>query len=152
MDFNKNTVLIQNICLVQIRSVDDVIDIPALKTVYATLSKISLTGNSKNTNAGILTSKRLTLTYPGISTTDFNKFQSLVRGAYQVYVKTTENDIYEVASVPFFMTCTTSFDNFNNHQLVFSSNSPEPIKFIENQEPIGILIDGFNYDLDFNLS
>ena len=152
MEFYKNLILLQHICLVQIRSVDAVLDIPSLKNLYATPSKINLTGSYKQTDSGVIISKKLTLSYPGISPTDFDKFQNLTNGAFQIYVKTTTNDIYEVATQQFFMECSATFNIETGHQLTFSNTSPIPIKYIENQPNNGIAVLGFDYDLNFNLS
>ncbi|MFI1771012.1 hypothetical protein [Thalassobellus citreus] len=152
MEFNKNNSLIQDICLVQIKSIDDVVSIPNLTTIYHTPSKITYKQSSKVTDAGVLITKTLSLSYPGLSTTDFEKFNDLLRGVYQVYVKTTTHDIYEVASNKFFMQCSSSFDIKKGHTLVFKNASPVPVKFHDNQTAEGINIDGFDYHLDFNLS
>lgn len=152
MEFNKNTELIQNICLVQIRSIDDVVNIPNLTTIYHTPSSISLTGSTKNTESGSLITKKLSLSFPGLSTTDFSKFHSLVKGAYQVFVKTTTNDIYEIASEQYFMTCSTRFNINRGHTLSFEADSFIPYKYRDNQPTPGINIDGFDYELDFYLS
>ena len=152
MDFNKNQELIQNICLVQLKSVDAVVDLNELTQIYFTPSKIKLTGTTKHTESGVLVTKRLRLNYPGISATDFNKFHNLTRGAFQVFIKTTENNIYEIASDAFFMTCSIVLDNLKHHVLNFYNSSPIPIKFIDNQPESGINTDGFDYDFKFYLS
>lgn len=152
MSFEKNTEFIHNICLVQIKSIDDVVDIPSLSTIYHTPSSIRFTGSTKKTNSGPITTSRLSLNYPGLSNSDFNKFKNLVRGAYQVYIKTSSNDIYEIASEDYFMTCSTSWNLRKGHVLNFESKSFIEPKYRGNQSSDGINIDGFDYELDFYLS
>lgn len=152
MEFSKNTILIENICLVQIRSVDGIVNIPNLNTVYHTPSKVSLQKNSKNTPSGVLHNKRLNIYYPGLSSTDFDKFNDLLRGVYQVYVKLDNYDIYEVSSNEFPMECNTSYNLTRGHNIQFTSSSPIPIKYRDNQPVEGINIDGFDYDFDFYVS
>jgi len=152
MEFNKNANLVLDVCLVQIKSVDQTVDITQLTTVYHTPSKITYTGSTKNTPNGVLNDKRLTLNYPGLSSEDFDKFYDLVRGVYQVYIKTTTNDVYEVASDRFFMECSTTFNIKTGHSLVFKTQSSIPVKFRENQPADGINISGFDYDFNFYVS
>ena len=152
MEFTKNDTLINTICLVQIKSIDAVVEIPALTTIYHTPSKISFSISNKQNAAGVLINKKLSLAFPGLSTEDFTKFSNLVRGAFQVFIKTTSNDIYEVASQAFFMSCSTSFNLNSGHTLNFESSSPIAVKFRDNQTQEGINIDGFDYEFDFYLS
>ena len=152
MQFDKNSDLIHNICLVQIKSIDDTVDLSTLTSIYHSPSSINLTKNSNNTPNGILHKKNLNLFYPGISNDVFDRFNELVRGAYQVYIKTDNNDIYEVASTFFPMDCKTNYNITNGHSITFESSSPIPIKYIDNQPGEGINISGFDYELDFYLS
>lgn len=152
MEFSKNGTLLETICLVQIKSVDGVADIPSLTTIYHTPSKIQYNQSTNHSENGILVNKTLTLSYPGLSTSDFDKFNSLTRGAFQVYIKTSENNIYEVASEYFFMKPTTSFTMGQGWQLQFKSTSPIAVKYRDNQPTEGINIDGFDYDFDFYVS
>lgn len=152
MQFNRNSSLVNNICLVQIKSVDAVVSIPSLTTMYHTPSKITYTQNSKAGDDGVLIKKKLSLYYPGLSDTDFEKFNSLCRGAYQVYVKTDKNEVYELASDYFFMTCSTSFNMQTGWQVNFEHDSSIPVKYRGIQELDGITTDGFDYDFDFYLS
>lgn len=152
MELLKNEALINDICLVQIKSIDDVIDIPELTTIYHTPSKITYKESSKYTDAGVLITKKLTLSYPGLSNLDFSKFNSLLRGAFQIFVKTNTNDIYEISSANFFMQASTTFDFKSGHSIVFSNKTPIPVKFRETQEDTGITIDGFDYNFDFYIA
>lgn len=152
MTFDKNSELILNVCLLQIRSVDDVVNIPALQTIYHTPSKITLTNQSENTESGGLHKKRITLNYPGLSSLDFDNFNSLIKGNYQAFVKLDNNDIYEVASSFFPLECATTFDIKEGHALIFSGGSPFPIKYRDNQSDPGINVSGFDYTFDFYVS
>jgi len=152
MSFIKNETLINNICLVQIKSVDNTIDLPQLTTVYHTPSKITYTQNTKLKRSGSEIKKTLSLFYPGLSTLDFDKFNNLTKGAYQVYIKLDNNDIYEVASDYAFMVCATSFNIKTGHKLTFTTTTSIPIKFRDTQPEEGINIDGFDYNFDFYLS
>ncbi|WP_422105560.1 hypothetical protein [Winogradskyella sp.] len=151
MVFNKNGNLITNICLVQIKSVNNNVDISNLTTVYHTPSKITLTNSSSTTESGVLHRKRLSLSYPGLSESDFEKFNDLVAGEYQIMIKTEDNEVYELSSVELPLPCTTSYST-NGHQIVFSGSSPIPYKYRGAQTDDGINIDGFNYDFNFYLS
>ncbi|MFC0605913.1 hypothetical protein [Winogradskyella pulchriflava] len=150
MELSKNTDLFNAICLVQIKSVTDIVDIPDLQTIYHTPSKISFTINSSPNESGVLHRKRLTLNYPGLSTADFNKFHKLLHGEYQVFIKLDNNDIYEVASITQPLELASTYNQ--HHSLVFSGSSPIPVKYRDNQPGTGIEIDGFNYDFNFYLS
>jgi hypothetical protein len=150
MEFNKNKNTITNICLVQIKSISDNVDLPNLTTIYHTPSKISLTNSSSTTIAGVLHRKRLTLNYPGLSDTDFEKLHDLVGGEYQIMVKTQDHKVYEIASIDLPLQCTTSYNN--SHQIVFYGSSPIPFKYRDTQPGDGIVIDGFNYEFNFYLN
>lgn len=152
MEFLKNDILVETICLVQIKSVDNVVDLSALTTLYHTPSKITYSQTTSQSSDGVLIKKTLSLTYPGLSTSDFDKFTSLTRGAFQVFIKTTTNNIYEIASNTFFMGASTSFNMNNNWQLQFKCSSPISVKYIDNQPTDGINVDGFDYELDFYVS
>lgn len=152
MVLDKNTQVIHNVCLVQIKSADATIDLSELTTIYHTPSKITLSLSSAPTDNGTLHKKMLALNFPGLSTTDFNKFNEIVRGAFQVMVKLTTNDIYELASINFPMTCSIAFDINTGFRLLFQSDSQIPFKFRANQPEEGITTDGFNYDFNFYLS
>ncbi|TXE18603.1 hypothetical protein ES692_06050 [Psychroserpens burtonensis] len=159
MEFLKNQSLINNICQVQIKSVLNVIDIPSYSNnaavasfidFYSSPSKITLSNRSRLTDNGPLHNKTLSLSYPGLSTTDFETFSKLIKGEYLVLVKLNNNDIYEITSKHYPMSCTTSYRD--GHIINFSNESPIPIKFRENQSSTGIESSGFNYDFNFYLS
>lgn len=151
MEFLKNDDLLNNICLVQIKSADHVVDISDFIDLYSTPSKITCTNTSKLDAAGALHTKNLQLSYPGLSATDFNKFDALIKGNYQVLIKLYNNDIYELASLQIPMACSTSYSAGSGHALNFSVTSPMTIKYRDNQAGDGISVDGFNYDFNFNL-
>lgn len=157
MEFAKNSNLIVNICNVYIRSTDAVVNLPELQAVYHTPSKISYTSNGTATENGNLHTKTLRLTYPGLSTLDFDKFNTLIKGVYQVYVALNTGEVYEVASTQFPMQCRTEYTIQSGHQLLFTSTAPFSIAYIDTVAPIPgqvatPLDQMFNYDFDFNLA
>ena len=153
MVFNKNTDLFQNICLVQIRSIDNVVDLSSLTTIYHTPSKIQYGVSSGRTDAGNSHRKTLTLSYPGLSDEDFSKFDKLLRGAYNVFIKLENGDVYEVATVEFPMEVTTTYNINSGHQLRFTSTGPLPAKFLGNQlEYPEIELEHFDYFFDFEVA
>lgn len=147
----KNENLILNICRVFIRSVDNVVDIPSLQTVYHTPSRISMSLNGSMTANGALVNKRIGLSYPGLAPDDFQKFNKLSKGMYQVYIELDNGETYEVASTQFPMSCDTSFDIGRGHELVFSSTAPADVRYLGTNES-GVLEEMFDYDFDFNLA
>lgn len=154
MELGKNSQLISNICQVLIRSIDDTSDIPALQAIYYTPSKIQYSKSGRRTEAGNLYTQTLSLSYPGLSQLDFSKFDEILRGAYQVYLKLDNGEYYEVAPDYFPMQVETQYNLPDGHQLRFFSTSPYGIRYVateteENPDPLGIL---FNYELDFNLA
>lgn len=151
MEFLKNTILVEDICLVQIQSADAVISIPDLTTIYHTPSKITLTGSNRMTENGVLTDQRLSLVYPGLSDEDFTKFHDMVRGVYQVFIKTMNNDVYELSSTRFFMECENTFNIRTGQSLTFKNSTPIPAKYRGNYAGEGINVGGFDYDFDFYL-
>ena len=152
MVFDKNSETLHNICLVQIKSADASVDIPELTAVYHTPSKIRFSNSSKNDDNGIIHRKSLSLFYPGLSSVDFEKFNDLVRGVYQIMVKLKNDDIYELSPFKFPMECKTDFTYQEGHVLLFTSDSPITVKYRGNQPIEGIDEDGFNYTFDFYLS
>lgn len=153
MVFNKNTDLFQNICLVQIRSIDHVVDLSSLTTIYHTPSKIQYGVSSGRTDAGNSHKKTLTLSYPGLSTEDFSKFDQLIRGAYNVYIKLENDDVYEIATVEFPMEVDTTYNINTGHQLRFTSTGPVRPKFLGNQaEKPEIELEHFDYFFDFKVA
>ena len=151
MEFSKNSELVTNICTVQIKSVNTVVDLSDLTTLYHTPSSIRLSNSGSLTVDGPLHKRTLSLKFPGLSTTDFSKFATLLKGQYQILVKLTNGDIYEIASNYYPMSLTTAF-GFTAHQLSFSGSHPFGIKYRGNQPEDGITIDGFNYDFNFYLN
>ena len=127
-------------------------DIPELTPVYHTPSKISLSKGIQLTEQGVLNKKRMSFTYPGLSQEDFDKFNDLARGVYQLFFKLDNNDIYEFTAKNFPAECNMSFNLESGHQLVFTSDSPFPFKYVDTQTGPGIVLGGFNYDFDFYLS
>lgn len=152
MDFLKNSDLHNSICLVQIRSVDTTVNIPDLTTIYHTPSKINFNYSSSTTASGVLHKRTLSLSYPGLSTVDFDKFNDLTRGVYQIYLKMDNGDIYEFSPAQIPSGCSINYNLKTGHELRFTSNAPIPIKFRENQPDDGINVSGFDYDFDFYLS
>lgn len=150
MDFQKNETLILNICHVQIKSISEAVSIPDFKDIYSTPSKITLSKSSSLSDDGVVHKKQLTLSYPGLSSADFDKFNELIKGEYIILAKTDTGDIYQLCTERYPMQCNTRFSN--NHTINFTGDSPINIKFIENQEGIGIDSDGFQYDFNFFLS
>lgn len=154
MELEKNDSLVLNICKVLIRSTDDVVDIPSLQKIYHTPSMISFTKSTTETADGTLINKNLRLSYPGLSESDFSKFNKLTKGVYQVYIELEDGKVFEVASSQLPMSCSTSFDISRGHELVLSSTSPEELIYlgsnVPGEEPIAEQ-KVFNYDFDFNL-
>ncbi|UOY07736.1 hypothetical protein L0P88_04095 [Muricauda sp. SCSIO 64092] len=154
MVLEKNSELIINIYKVMIRSTDLAADLPSLQTIYHTPSKIGFTSRGENTRHGNLYTKTLRLSYPGLSTLDFENFNELLRGTYQVYLELEGGEIYEVATSQFPMECTTDFGMDSGHQVVFSSTSPYSFSYvttvIPGQSPP--LEEIFDFDFDFNLA
>ncbi|WP_044403387.1 hypothetical protein [Lacinutrix sp. Hel_I_90] len=151
MEFNKNSELLQRICLAQIKSVDATVSIPEFLQIFSTPSKITFRNRTSLSPSGVMHTKQLSLFYPGLSDQDFNKFHELVKGNYQVLVKLNNNAIYEIASLQIPMECNTSFTLGDGHALTFESTSPIAVKYRDTQETDGITVDGFNYDFNFYL-
>lgn len=151
MELLKNSELIQNICQVQIKSVDQTVLIPNFTTVYSTPSKIMLTNSSDLQDSGVLHNKRLSLVYPGLSKEDFANFNDLVRGHYKVIVRLANTAVYEIASEHFPMGCRASYNSASGHALIFENKSPVTFKYLGNQQGYGIATDGFTYDFNFYL-
>lgn len=158
MVLEKNTAIINTICQVRIRSTDNVVDIPSLSQVYHTPSKIRYSASSSRTKNGNLHRKTLRLTYPGLSQEDFKKFDALIKGVYQVLVRMQNNEVYELASTQFPMSCTSSFNLEGGHDLTFNVSAPLDMKYlgVDESDLTGksgsFLVDQFNYDFDFNLA
>ena len=161
MEFEKNADLILNICQVLVRSVDDVVELPSLTKVYHTPSKITYSSRGQNGPNGNLYTKNLRLTYPGFANGDFEKFDALIKGIYQVYIVLENGEYHEVATDRFPMTCSTDFSVALGHELVFSSTAPVGMNYLTTVDPGesipgGIIPDEisemFDYDLDFNLA
>lgn len=155
MVLEKNENLVLNICKVWIRSKDLTVDIPQLQKVYHTPSQITFISGNTNTPNGNLVNKTLRLSYPGLSSTDFQKMYQLARGVYQVYCELAKGDVFELASTMFPMSCDTTFDINRGHELVFSSRSPEEARFLYTSDS-GNTTPGqeelFDYDFDFDLA
>lgn len=150
MDLSRNTKLITNICLVQIKSVHGVADVSAFQDIYSTPSKIILRIATRNTDDGVLHNKNLSLSYPGLSSDDFQNFESLTGDQFQILYKLHNNDIYQLSSEHQPLNLNVNYSN--NHTLIFTGSSFLPVKYRANQPNDGINIDGFNYDLNFFLS
>ncbi|MEX0274297.1 MAG: hypothetical protein AB3N16_07965 [Flavobacteriaceae bacterium] len=153
----KNHHIINTICKVRIRSVDKVVALPSLATLYHTPSKIRLSIRSKRTANGNLHNKSLRLTYPGLSQTDFAQFDALIKGVYQVMVQLENGEVHELASSQFPMTVSSSFNMDGGHELTFSVSAPLSITFIGTDSgnlagKPGLLDEQFDYDFDFNLA
>ena len=157
MELSKNPQLITNICKVQIRSTDAVVSLPTLSDIYHTPSKIQYSISSKRTKNGPLHTKTLRLSYPGLSETDFIKFDELLRGVYQVFIKLQDNKVYEVSNTRYPMSCSTSYNIRSGHEVVFNTTAPLSIKYIGIDDSgltgkPGILEEQFDYYFDFNLA
>lgn len=155
MVLEKNDNLVLNICKVLIRSTDQIVDVPTLQRIYHTPSLITYFSNGSNTVNGNLFDKNINLSYPGLGATDFEKFNNLIKGTFQVYMELENGEIYEVATTRFPMSCSSGFDINRGHQLVFASRAPEPIKYIATNLPGDgpiVLEEMFDYDFDFNLA
>ena len=157
MLLEKNSQLINRICKVQIRSVDGVVDIPTLADIYHTPSSIQYTISSSRTKNGPLHTKTLRLGYPGLSEDDFSKFDTLLRGVYQVMVKLQDNKVYEVSNSRYPMSCSTSYNIGTGHEVVFTVASPLNITYIGVDDSgitgkPGIFDEQFDYYFDFNLA
>lgn len=157
MELLKNSTIITNVCKVRIRSIDDVVNMPTLTDVYYTPSKIRYTVSGSRTPQGNLHNRSLQLSYPGLSTEDFQKFDELLRGVYQIFVQLTNYEVYELSSTLFPMECSTRFDIKEGHQLVFSNSSPFNQRFIgvDDGDISGkppLFDEQFDYDFDFNLA
>ncbi|QQV89973.1 hypothetical protein M1M27_gp29 [Cellulophaga phage Ingeline_1] len=151
MVLDKNSNLIVTPKRVQIKSVDQVVSVPILSTFYSTPSKIQYTISSAQTQQGNLHTKKLQIHYPGLSTEDFKKFSSLIRGVYQVFIKLHNNEVYEIATPNFPMVCSSSFNLKTGHQLNFSVVSPKEVSFLGIEEDSEIL-EKFDWDFNFNLT
>lgn len=152
MDFSKNEDLLTNICMVQIRSVHDLVSIPEFEKVYHTPSSITSSVSSSLKSEGTLHKVRLKLKFPGLSQEDFSKFHKLLVDEYQILIKLDNNDVYEVGSVIYPNKITTSYSK-KGHQLNFSTSTPlKPLSFRGNFPEEGINVDGFNYNFDFYLN
>ena len=152
MVLEKNAHIILNICKVQIRSTDNVVYIPTLSPIYHTPSKIQYTANISHTAHGNLHNKTLRLSYPGLSQTDFTKFDELAKGRFQIFVTLDNKDVYEIASERYPMDCTISFSLDNGWQLVFNVNAPLNITYIGTDTGKPGMPEQFDYDFDFNLA
>ncbi|UOB16601.1 hypothetical protein [Abyssalbus ytuae] len=153
MELGKNTSLFQNICLVQIRSVDDTVDLSSLTSIYHTPSKIRHNISYSHNDSGNLNRQTLTISYPGLSTSDFSQFNQLSRGVYNVFIKLDNGDVYMISPLEFPMELNTSYDKDSGHQLNFTNSSPVIPVFINNQsENDGIILDQFDYTFDFKVA
>ena len=157
MQLEKNTELINNICKVQIRSTDGVVDLPSLSSIYFTPSKIQYSISSSRNKNGTLHNKTLRLSYPGLEEDDFSNFDTLVRGVYQIYIQLQNGKVYEISNTRYPMSCSTSFSVTSGHEIVFSVSAPMNIKYIGVDDSgitgkPGLLDEQFDYDLDFNLA
>lgn len=157
MSFEKNAELINTICQVQVRSVDNAVTVPVLSEIYHTPSKIRYSINSRRTDHGNLHTRTLRMTYPGLSEADFENFDSLLRGVYQVFVKLQNQKVYELSNTRYPMSCSSSFDLRTGHQLVFTNRSPFTINYVGDDTPDNsgkgpVFDEFFDYTFDFNLA
>lgn len=145
----KNTNLINDICEVSLQSVTGTA-FPNLAAIYTTLSKIRWRWNDTKTANGILYKNSLELNYPGLSIEQFNELDDLIRGLYQVRVKTETGDLYDIGWADCPMEAEVDFNN-GQTKIVFSQDAIEPVKYVgteaDPQEELG-----FPYTLTFTLS
>ena len=145
----KNNNLIINICEVQIRSSWGVL-FPDLAAIYSSLSKISWSSDSDSTDQGLIYKNKLRLSYPGLNQNQFEDLDKLLKGLFELQVKTDSGEIYELAGSQNPMSVDLAFNN-GKSEISFSHRAIEPIKYIgmagAEQEPLG-----FPYTLTFTLS
>lgn len=145
----KNNNLIINICEVKIRSTHGAA-FPELAAIYSSLSRIGWDSSSSTLDGGSLYKNKLSLTYPGLSSAQFNELDALIRGLYEIQVKTSEGEIYGLAGLDNPMSAEMDF-NDGKTKIKFEHSAIEPIQYLGNQSEANPQI-GFPYDFTFTLS
>ncbi|TQI72260.1 hypothetical protein JM79_3217 [Gramella sp. Hel_I_59] len=145
----KNNNTIEDICEVSLKSVWGN-TFPDLAAIYTTLSKIQWKSRSRQTPNGSIYDNTLELSYPGLNDKQFKELDDLIRGMYQVRVRTEKDQYYDLAWEDCPMAASISFNN-GRTEITFSQKAIEPIKYIgAAADPVEEL--GFPYTLTFTLS
>lgn len=158
MDFAKNSTLFHKICSCYIRGIDGLVDIKEITYLYNTPSSIRATDNSRYTKSGRQHNRSVSLRFPGISDSDFSKFDQMLSDRYQLIVRLDNGQLYELFSAQFPATLTTSYSMSSGHQLTFAGVSPFPIAYSTTDAipdtTTGVPDDdtGFDYFFDFNVT
>ncbi|ANW96730.1 hypothetical protein AXE80_10790 [Wenyingzhuangia fucanilytica] len=131
----RNTALFNNIKTVYLQSVKNGL-LGNFQQVYATYTKTVFTSQPANTDNGIVYNTKLQVLYPGLSSTDFQAFHSLLLDEYFVIILTATNDYYEICSRQNPLELSVDFDINKGTTLVFSGNQilpPNNIAMLDNE-------------------
>lgn len=130
MDLNKNNNLIINACSVSIKSAYCNEILPNFTAIYGSPSSINFSSSSRMTTSGVYYDTKLELSYPGLKSSDFNSFHNLLHDSYYAEIKTSTEEILQIATVDSEMSMRTTYSIKSGHKIVFSGKSLIPPKIL----------------------
>ncbi len=147
MILQPNDNLISNICKVYLKSVHGKA-FPLLSETHTSLSKIRWSSNATTTKAGLRYKNSLRLVYRGLSEEIFTEMDQLLKGHYEVVVKTNYGDHYRLSGSKNPM---ISKNRFRTRESVITLQNEDflPIEYISQDLANDY---GFAYVLSFGLS